>query len=54
VQRNLAVTTIYVTHDRAEAKALAHRAVLMDNGCIEVETDVDEKTREPIVESYSS
>ena len=54
VQRNLAVTTIYVTHDRAEAKTLAHRVVLMDNGCIEVETDVDKKTREPIVESYSS
>lgn len=54
LQRNLAVTTIYVTHDRAETKALAHRVVLMDNGCIEVETDVDEKTREPIAESYSS
>lgn len=54
VHRNLAVTTIYVTHDRAEAKSLAHRVVRMDNGCIEVETDLDEKTREPIVESYSS
>jgi ABC-type Fe3+/spermidine/putrescine transport system ATPase subunit len=54
VQRDLAVTTLYVTHDRAEAKTLAHRVVLMDNGCIEAETDVDEKTNEPIVESYSS
>ena len=54
VQRNLAVTTIYVTHDRAEAKALAHRVVLMHNGRIETGTDVDEKTREPVVESYTS
>jgi|RhiMetdeSRZDD1v2_1073273.scaffolds.fasta_scaffold594958_2 putative spermidine/putrescine transport system ATP-binding protein len=54
VQRNLAVTTIYVTHDRAEAKALAHRVVLMHNGRIETGTNVDEKTHEPVVESYTS
>jgi ABC-type Fe3+/spermidine/putrescine transport system ATPase subunit len=54
VQRALAVTTLYVTHDRAEAKAVAHRVVLMEKGCIEAETTVDKKTREPVVESYSS
>jgi iron(III) transport system ATP-binding protein len=54
VQRALAITTIYVTHDRAEAKVLAHRVVLMDKGCIEAETPSDRKAPKPIVESYSS
>ena len=35
LQREMAITTVYVTHDRAEAKALAHRLVLMANGRIE-------------------
>ena len=47
VQRALAITTIYVTHDRTEAKALAHRVVLMHEGCIETQ-----KAPGPIVESY--
>lgn len=46
VQQTLAITTIYVTHDRAEASKLAHRLVLMANGRIG-----DEQLRHS-VESY--
>jgi ABC-type Fe3+/spermidine/putrescine transport system ATPase subunit len=35
LQRGLAITTVYVTHDRAEARALAHRLVLMTHGRVE-------------------
>ena len=34
IQQTLAITTIYVTHDRAEASKIAHRLVLMANGRI--------------------
>lgn len=32
--RSLRVTTVYVTHDQAEAMALGDRIVVMDHGCI--------------------
>jgi len=35
LQRQLRVTTVYVTHDHAEARALAHRIVLMSAGRVE-------------------
>ena len=41
LQRALAITTVYVTHDRAEATALAHRVVRMSNGSIEAASSVD-------------
>jgi multiple sugar transport system ATP-binding protein len=34
IQRNLKVTTVFVTHDQAEAMSLADRIVVMDNGKI--------------------
>lgn len=37
LQRTLGLTMIYVTHDRAEAKVLAHRVVLMSGGRIEAQ-----------------
>jgi len=33
-QRSLGVTTIYVTHSRSEAAALAHRVAFMKDGCV--------------------
>lgn len=41
LQRQLRVTTVYVTHDHAEARALAHRIVLMRAGCVERVETVD-------------
>jgi sn-glycerol 3-phosphate transport system ATP-binding protein len=35
LQRRLAVTTIYVTHDQVEAMVVADRIAVMDNGAIE-------------------
>jgi multiple sugar transport system ATP-binding protein len=37
LQRELATTTIYVTHDQVEAMTLADRVVIMDRGKIEQE-----------------
>jgi multiple sugar transport system ATP-binding protein len=34
LQRTLAVTTIYVTHDQVEAMTLAHRVAVMDRGAV--------------------
>ena len=34
LQQSLGVTTIYITHDRAEAQVIARRVVTMRNGCI--------------------
>lgn len=39
LQRTLGLTMIYVTHDRAEAKVLAHRVVLMASGPIEAQAE---------------
>lgn len=46
LQRALEVTTMYVTHDRAEALALADRVVMMRDGRIE-QCDLLEKLRNP-------
>jgi ABC-type Fe3+/spermidine/putrescine transport system ATPase subunit len=54
LQRTLAITTVYVTHDRAEATALAHRVVRMANGRIEAEISLEASTVEPIVETFNS
>lgn len=54
LQRTLAITTVYVTHDRGEATALAHRVVRMANGQIEAEISVEATAVEPIVESFNS
>jgi ABC-type sugar transport system ATPase subunit len=35
IQRDLAVTTIYVTHDQVEAMTLADRIVILNNGKVE-------------------
>ncbi len=42
IQRELGVTTIYVTHDQREAMALADRIVLMRDGGIEQFGDADD------------
>ncbi|MFY9554832.1 MAG: ABC transporter ATP-binding protein [Blastocatellia bacterium] len=54
LQRELAITTVYVTHDRAEAMALAHRVVLMANGRIQAESSLEATTAEPLVETFNS
>lgn len=54
LQRALAITTVYVTHDRAEATALAHRVVRLANGRIEGEISLEATTGEPIVEAFNS
>jgi len=54
LQQALAITTVYVTHDRADATALAHRVVRMANGRIEGEISVEATTVEPIVETFNS
>ncbi|WP_243373297.1 ABC transporter ATP-binding protein [Geotalea sp. SG265] len=42
LQHKLGITTIYITHDPAEAAALAHRVATMKNGRIERTGTVDE------------
>lgn len=42
LQRRLGITTIYITHDPAEAAALVHRVALMGNGRVEETGTVDE------------
>ena len=44
LQKTLGTTTIYVTHDPAEAAALAHRVVIMESGRI-IETGTIEQLR---------
>ena len=41
LQGQLRMTTVYVTHDHAEARALAHRIELMRAGCVERVETVD-------------
>jgi ABC-type Fe3+/spermidine/putrescine transport system ATPase subunit len=54
LQRALAITTVYVTHDRAEATGLANRVVRMANGRIGGEISLEATTVEPIVETFNS
>jgi iron(III) transport system ATP-binding protein len=35
LQRDLGITTVYVTHDQSEALALSHSIAVMNGGCIE-------------------
>ncbi|MQA61058.1 MAG: ATP-binding cassette domain-containing protein [Actinophytocola sp.] len=35
LQRDLGITTLYVTHDQAEAMALAHRVVVLRDGAVQ-------------------
>jgi ABC-type sugar transport system ATPase subunit len=44
LQRALAITTVYVTHDRAEATALAHRVLRMANGRVKTERSLEVET----------
>ena len=46
LQRALAITTVYVTHDRAEASVLAHRVVLMAKGRVEAANSLNAKTQQ--------
>lgn len=48
LQRQLGVTTIYVTHDQREAMSLADRIVLMNNSRIVQVGDPDAIFREPV------
>ncbi|MEK6407355.1 MAG: ABC transporter ATP-binding protein [Acidobacteriota bacterium] len=54
LQRALAITTVYVTHDRAEATVLAHRVLRMTNGRIEAESLLEATTVESIVETFNT
>ena len=54
LHQELAITTVYVTHDRAEATTLADRVVQMANGRIEGEISLEATTVEPIVETFNS
>lgn len=47
IQQQLAVTTIFVTHDQREAMALADRIVVMNNGRIEQVGTPEEIYRQP-------
>jgi putative spermidine/putrescine transport system ATP-binding protein len=41
LQRSLGITMLYVTHDQAEALALADRVIVMRAGCIEQMADAE-------------
>jgi len=47
IQRSLAITTIFVTHDQQEAMALADRIVVMNNGAIEQVGRSEDLYRDP-------
>jgi spermidine/putrescine ABC transporter ATP-binding subunit len=47
IQRTLAITTIFVTHDQQEAMALADRIVVMNSGLIEQVGPPEELYRDP-------
>jgi len=47
LQRQLRITTVYVTHDQIEAMTLADRIVIMDNGTIQQIGTPDEIYRDP-------
>jgi putative spermidine/putrescine transport system ATP-binding protein len=47
LQRRLAITTLYVTHDQAEALAISDRVVVMNGGRIEQMGDPDSLYRAP-------
>ncbi len=47
IQRQLAITTVYVTHDQIEAMTLADRIVIMQNGAIQQTGTPDEIYNDP-------
>ncbi|MEM7042136.1 MAG: ABC transporter ATP-binding protein [Pseudomonadota bacterium] len=47
IQRELAITTVYVTHDQIEAMTLADRIVIMDGGLIQQVGTPDEIYNDP-------
>ncbi len=46
LQRSLGVTAMYVTHDQAEARTVAHRIISMREGRIEQAGSADERIRD--------
>ena len=48
IQQKLAITTIYVTHDQAEAMSMSDRIVVMNKGEIEQVGDPKEIYRQPV------
>ena len=47
VQRELGVTTLYVTHDQTEAMTLAHRMVVLDGGRVQTVATPDDAYSRP-------
>jgi len=50
IQRNLGITTVFVTHDQAEALSMADKVVVMSNGKVEQEGSPDEVYSRPTSE----
>ncbi len=50
IQRNLGITTVFVTHDQAEALSMADKVVVMQNGKMEQEGTPDEVYSRPTSE----
>jgi len=50
IQRNVGITTIYVTHDQEEAMAISDRVVIMNNGIIEQEGSPRDIYQHPVSE----
>jgi ABC-type Fe3+/spermidine/putrescine transport system ATPase subunit len=53
LQRLLRITTIYITHDKAEAVALADRIAIMQQGCIEQVGTAEALRSEPATETVA-
>jgi ABC-type Fe3+/spermidine/putrescine transport system ATPase subunit len=53
LQRLLRITTIYITHDKAEAVALANRIAIMQEGCIEQVGTAEALRSEPATETVA-
>ncbi len=47
IQRELGITTVFVTHDQEEALAMSDKVVVMDHGIVEQEGAPEEVYREP-------
>src|SRR5215216_3928200 len=53
LQRLLRITTIYITHDKSEALALAHRIAIMQKGRIEQVGTAEALRSEPVSETVA-
>lgn len=49
LQQSLGVTTIYITHDRAEAQVISHRVVTMRNGRVAQTVSDEERPAQTVV-----